>query len=229
MTQPPQHSDQAYADAQSAIAMLKSAIYRVLLDAGQEGLSNAQIGRRLGIYTGHKGHEGHIPRTLLGIKSPRACGSSAPASPRVAGSASTVVSSHPPRGRWLAVRSTSRGIGVAAALDLRCRPSPRSLLAIPDIGQLEETGYPCSHGATSSNSSGVSREPWAATPAGPPSAARRRDGPAWFAELRKARLTGIRVKVPPPRPSTAGSRACPRRCRSRARRWGGSARWPRRS
>ena len=52
MTQPPQRSDQAYADAQTAIAMLKSAIYRVLLDAGQEGLSNAQIGRRLGIYTG---------------------------------------------------------------------------------------------------------------------------------------------------------------------------------
>ncbi len=67
MNQPPQRCDESYADAQSAIAMLKSAIYRVLLDAGQEGLSNAQIGRKLGIYTGHKGHEGHIPRTLLGI------------------------------------------------------------------------------------------------------------------------------------------------------------------
>ena len=42
MTQPTERSDQAYADAQHAIAMLKSTIYRVLLDAGQEGLSNAQ-------------------------------------------------------------------------------------------------------------------------------------------------------------------------------------------
>ena len=67
MTQPTERSDQAYADAQHAIAMLKSTIYRVLLDAGQDGLSNAQIGRRLGIYTGHKGHEGHIPCTLLAV------------------------------------------------------------------------------------------------------------------------------------------------------------------
>lgn len=28
-------------------------------------MTNAQIGRTLGIYTGHKGHEGHISRTLL--------------------------------------------------------------------------------------------------------------------------------------------------------------------
>ena len=67
MTQPTQRSEQAYADAQNAIAILKAAIYRVLVDAGPDGLSNAQIGRRLGIYTGHKGHEGHIPRTLLAI------------------------------------------------------------------------------------------------------------------------------------------------------------------
>ena len=67
MTQPTQSSNQAYAGAQYAIAMLKAAVYRVLLDAGQECLSNAAIGRRLGIYTGHKGHQGHIPRTLLGI------------------------------------------------------------------------------------------------------------------------------------------------------------------
>ncbi|MYD69546.1 MAG: hypothetical protein F4W89_02210 [Acidobacteria bacterium] len=67
MTQPTERAVQAYEDAQRAMAMLKSAVYRALLDAGGNGLSNAQIGKRLGIHTGHKGHEGHIPRTLLAI------------------------------------------------------------------------------------------------------------------------------------------------------------------
>ena len=69
MTQPTQHS------LSKPTRMLSNAIadrsrprsIESLVDAGPDGLSNAQIGRRLGIYTGHKGHEGHIPRTLLAI------------------------------------------------------------------------------------------------------------------------------------------------------------------
>ena len=60
-------SDTSYSRAQIAIANLKSAIRDVLSDAGAEGMTNAQIGRTLGIYTGHEGHEGHIPRTMLAI------------------------------------------------------------------------------------------------------------------------------------------------------------------
>lgn len=30
-------------------------------------MTNAEIGRSLGIYAGHVGHEGHIPRTLLAL------------------------------------------------------------------------------------------------------------------------------------------------------------------
>jgi len=30
-------------------------------------LTNAEIGRSLGIYAGHVDHEGHIPRTLLAL------------------------------------------------------------------------------------------------------------------------------------------------------------------
>jgi hypothetical protein len=54
--------------AQRAVADLKAAIVMVLeqSDAGS-GLANAEIGRRLGIYTGHKGHEGHISRTMLAL------------------------------------------------------------------------------------------------------------------------------------------------------------------
>jgi hypothetical protein len=57
----------SYHRAQSALSNLKAAIYEVLRDASPEGLTNAQIGRMLGIYAGHVGHEGHIPRTLLAI------------------------------------------------------------------------------------------------------------------------------------------------------------------
>ncbi len=53
--------------AQIAISNLKSAIYQLLSNQKENGMTNAQIGRALGIYTGHKGHEGHIPRTLLAI------------------------------------------------------------------------------------------------------------------------------------------------------------------
>jgi hypothetical protein len=56
-----------YQRAQSALADLKGAIYETLSLSQLEGMTNAQIGRSLGIYTGHVGHEGHIPRTLLAI------------------------------------------------------------------------------------------------------------------------------------------------------------------
>jgi hypothetical protein len=58
--------DEPYQLAQRAIADLKSAIY-LLLKTSQGGLRNSDIGRALGIYTGHVEHEGHIPRTLLAI------------------------------------------------------------------------------------------------------------------------------------------------------------------
>ena len=57
----------AYHKAQKGMTYLKSAIYVLLSNAPKEGLSNANIGRTLGIYSGHIGHEGHIPRTLLAI------------------------------------------------------------------------------------------------------------------------------------------------------------------
>lgn len=55
-----------YQNAQGAIVALKAAIYDLLLKF-PSGLKNAQIGRTLGIYEGHVGHEGHIPRTLLSM------------------------------------------------------------------------------------------------------------------------------------------------------------------
>jgi hypothetical protein len=57
---------EAYRLAQSAVSDLKAAIHAVLSQAPQ-GLTNAQIGRTLGIYAGHIGHEGHISRTLLAM------------------------------------------------------------------------------------------------------------------------------------------------------------------
>jgi hypothetical protein len=41
---------QPYRLAQAAIADLKSAVYAVLANAGDQGYANAQIGRLLGIY-----------------------------------------------------------------------------------------------------------------------------------------------------------------------------------
>ena len=55
----------AYRIAQRAMADLKAAVVMILSEVPGEGLSNADNGRRLGIYAGHKGHEGHLPRTLL--------------------------------------------------------------------------------------------------------------------------------------------------------------------
>ena len=56
---------EAYQMAQGAMAELKSAVVNLLLFGPSDGLSNVDIGRSLGIYSGHKGHEGHISRTLL--------------------------------------------------------------------------------------------------------------------------------------------------------------------
>jgi hypothetical protein len=53
-----------YRRAQIAIAELKAAVVS-LLERTPAGASNATIGRSLGIYLGHKGHEGHISRTML--------------------------------------------------------------------------------------------------------------------------------------------------------------------
>lgn len=55
-----------YGVAQRAMADLKAAV-RYLLLQHPGGLTNAQIGRALGIYSGHVGHEGHVSRTVLGM------------------------------------------------------------------------------------------------------------------------------------------------------------------
>jgi hypothetical protein len=55
-----------YTRAQRAMADLKGAVYE-LLASSDSSLTNAEIGRRLGIYQGHVGHEGHISRTVLGL------------------------------------------------------------------------------------------------------------------------------------------------------------------
>lgn len=47
--------------------MLRIAVHRLLESAPPEGLRNSEIGRSLGIYTGHKGHQGHISRTILAM------------------------------------------------------------------------------------------------------------------------------------------------------------------
>ena len=60
------HTAAAYRLAQRGIADIKAAILMLLNDqGGDEGLRNVDIGRRLGIYGGHVGHEGHVPRTML--------------------------------------------------------------------------------------------------------------------------------------------------------------------
>jgi hypothetical protein len=55
----------AYRLAQHAVVDLKAAVLTLLEQAGDRGLRNVDIGKTLGIYSGHVGHEGHIPRTLL--------------------------------------------------------------------------------------------------------------------------------------------------------------------
>lgn len=55
-----------YRTAQIAIAELKATVYE-LLERSPDGLANAEIGRQLGIYMGHVGHEGHVSRTVLSL------------------------------------------------------------------------------------------------------------------------------------------------------------------
>ena len=55
-----------YRQAQLAITDLKAAVLS-LLERSPRAMSNAAIGRSLGIYAGHKRHEGHVSRTLLAM------------------------------------------------------------------------------------------------------------------------------------------------------------------
>lgn len=59
--------NQAYMLAQDAMGKLRGAVHLLLVTEGSAGLSNAQIGRSLGIYSGHVGHEGHVSRTILAL------------------------------------------------------------------------------------------------------------------------------------------------------------------
>lgn len=57
--------NKAYKLAQNGIAKLKTSVHLILEKSEQE-LTNAEIGRTLGIYHGHSGkHEGHISRAIL--------------------------------------------------------------------------------------------------------------------------------------------------------------------
>jgi len=60
---------EAYHLAQRTVADLKTSVLMVLQTGGEgtTGRSNAEIGRCLGIHLGHKGHGGHIPRTMLAL------------------------------------------------------------------------------------------------------------------------------------------------------------------
>lgn len=60
-------AEHPYHLAQQGLTQLKVAVHALLESAPPEGLTNAELGRTLGIYAGHLGHEGHIPRTLLSI------------------------------------------------------------------------------------------------------------------------------------------------------------------
>jgi len=56
-----------FSKAQQGIHLIKTAIYELLLD-NPRGLTNAEIGKQLGIYRGYAGQnkqQGHICRTLL--------------------------------------------------------------------------------------------------------------------------------------------------------------------
>jgi len=59
-------SSEAYLLAQSAISDLKTAVH-IILSENDTGLRNVDIGKILGIYAGHEGHVGHIPRALLAM------------------------------------------------------------------------------------------------------------------------------------------------------------------
>ena len=67
MPKPTERTALPYANAQAAMASLKSAVYHVLHDVAPDGLKKVDVSRTLGIHAGHVSHEGHIPRTLLAI------------------------------------------------------------------------------------------------------------------------------------------------------------------
>ena len=54
----------AYQLSQRALADLKSAILIVLTE-NEIPMKNVDLGKLLGLYHGHVGHQGHITRTLL--------------------------------------------------------------------------------------------------------------------------------------------------------------------
>ena len=61
------NTNDAYHLAQRAIADLKGAVYAALESGPENGMRNVDVGRTLGILTGHVRHEGHVPRTILAL------------------------------------------------------------------------------------------------------------------------------------------------------------------
>lgn len=59
--------DDLYLRAQHAMTELKACVRSLLFKASKHGLTNAEIGRTLGIYVGHSSQVGHISRTILEI------------------------------------------------------------------------------------------------------------------------------------------------------------------
>lgn len=62
-----------YQTAQQAMGLLKGAVIQLLARHYPNGLKNVDIGKCLGIYMGHKGHSGHIPRTILELLEHEEC------------------------------------------------------------------------------------------------------------------------------------------------------------
>lgn len=60
-------STEAYSLAQQAMQLLRIAIYKSLEASPDDGLRNSELGRSLGIYMGHAGHQGHVTRTVLAL------------------------------------------------------------------------------------------------------------------------------------------------------------------
>jgi len=59
-------TESLYLLAQRGITDLKGAVYGLLV-TNSHGITNVEVGRQLGIYQGHVGHEGHISRTILAM------------------------------------------------------------------------------------------------------------------------------------------------------------------
>jgi len=67
MNTPNAQAPTPYGMAQVAMAHLKEAVYLTVARGPSSGMTNVAIGRALGIYSGHVGHEGHISGTLLAL------------------------------------------------------------------------------------------------------------------------------------------------------------------